>query len=270
MTTEAPPAEESQERANAETETENPNVPEDLYERLGVDPDASEKDIQDAYRERMKEYHPDVNQNDPKAGHEWGVGLNEARDTLSDKKNREAYDKKREAKRTENERKKREEEEKRANEERGRAVTLGNLRREANDAENGQAQRDYDPNHPNPFWREQEALRTPFSRFEDKVSEAGEGAAKKARNFFRNIFQEGPREAQETAAEYEALVASGKAERVNELRGLSFADYLQLKKIHEKTGNFKDYSFRSVGVYDGEGNFTGTVRSYRIRKDNGR
>ncbi len=39
----------------------------DLYQVLGVDHNASQKAIKDAYRKLARQYHPDVNPNDPKA-----------------------------------------------------------------------------------------------------------------------------------------------------------------------------------------------------------
>ena len=61
------------------------------YEVLGVPPSASGEDIRQAYRGLAREYHPDLNPEDPKA-HERMAQLNEAFETLSDPLKRTQYD----------------------------------------------------------------------------------------------------------------------------------------------------------------------------------
>lgn len=63
---------------------------ETYYGRLGVDRDASVDDIERAYRDRLKETHPDVS-DDPAAA-ERTRGLIEARRVLTDEDERAAYD----------------------------------------------------------------------------------------------------------------------------------------------------------------------------------
>lgn len=61
------------------------------YEVLGVPPSASGEDIRQAYRGLAREYHPDLNPEDPHA-HERMALLNEAFETLSDPLKRTQYD----------------------------------------------------------------------------------------------------------------------------------------------------------------------------------
>jgi curved DNA-binding protein CbpA len=62
----------------------------DYYERLGVPRDASTAEIERAYRERIKETHPDVSDDD--SAHERTKRLIEARDVLTDETERRRYD----------------------------------------------------------------------------------------------------------------------------------------------------------------------------------
>lgn len=63
---------------------------EDLYEVLGVGRDASKTEIQKAYRQLARKYHPDMNPNN-KSAHEKFKRVQEAYDVLSDSEKREAY-----------------------------------------------------------------------------------------------------------------------------------------------------------------------------------
>jgi molecular chaperone DnaJ len=63
----------------------------DYYKILGVPQDASEKDIQRAYRKLAKKYHPDANPGD-KAAEEKFKEANSANDVLSDPAKRKDYD----------------------------------------------------------------------------------------------------------------------------------------------------------------------------------
>jgi len=63
----------------------------DYYKILGVDKNASEKEIKSAYRRLARKYHPDVNQGDAKAEERFKE-INEAHEVLSDKEKRSKYD----------------------------------------------------------------------------------------------------------------------------------------------------------------------------------
>jgi curved DNA-binding protein len=64
----------------------------DYYKILGVNRNASEREIKQAYRKLARQYHPDVNPGD-KAAEERFKQINEAYEVLSDKENRQKYDK---------------------------------------------------------------------------------------------------------------------------------------------------------------------------------
>ncbi len=64
----------------------------DYYKILGVNRNATERDIKQAYRRLARQYHPDVNPGD-KSAEEAFKQINEAYEVLSDKENRQKYDK---------------------------------------------------------------------------------------------------------------------------------------------------------------------------------
>jgi len=64
----------------------------DYYKILGIDKNASEKDIKAAYRKLARKFHPDLNPNDPEANKKFQQ-INEANEVLSDPENRKKYDK---------------------------------------------------------------------------------------------------------------------------------------------------------------------------------
>ncbi|MFO7564271.1 MAG: J domain-containing protein [Enhygromyxa sp.] len=66
----------------------------DYFDLLGLTPDASDKDVDRAYRAKIKEHHPDKHEDDDEAV-ERAKRLNEARDTLKDPAKRQAYHAKR-------------------------------------------------------------------------------------------------------------------------------------------------------------------------------
>lgn len=63
----------------------------DAYEILGVARDASERDIKKAFRQKAREFHPDVNQDDPHAEEKFKE-LAEAQEVLLDSEKRAVYD----------------------------------------------------------------------------------------------------------------------------------------------------------------------------------
>jgi DnaJ-class molecular chaperone len=63
----------------------------DYYKILGVDKNASQKDIQKAYRKLARKFHPDVNPDD-KSAEEKFKEINEANEVLSDPEKRQKYD----------------------------------------------------------------------------------------------------------------------------------------------------------------------------------
>ncbi|HIE33463.1 MAG TPA: J domain-containing protein [Thermodesulfobacteriaceae bacterium] len=71
-------------------------VKKDLYEILGVSPDASEEEIKRAYRRLARKYHPDLHPGDKKAEERFKE-INEAYEILSDPQKRAEYDRLREA-----------------------------------------------------------------------------------------------------------------------------------------------------------------------------
>ncbi len=63
----------------------------DYYAILGLSPDSNEETIKNRYRELVKQYHPDINKNNPEASKKMSE-VNEAYDTLSDPEKRQRYD----------------------------------------------------------------------------------------------------------------------------------------------------------------------------------
>ena len=63
----------------------------DFYQVLGVPDSASQEDIKKAYRRLAKQYHPDANPNNPKAGDRFKE-ISEAHSVLSDAEKRKQYD----------------------------------------------------------------------------------------------------------------------------------------------------------------------------------
>jgi len=63
----------------------------DFYKTLGVERGASDQDIKRAYRKKAQKYHPDKNKGDKEAETKFKE-VNEAYETLSDKKKRSFYD----------------------------------------------------------------------------------------------------------------------------------------------------------------------------------
>lgn len=64
----------------------------DYYKILGIDKNATEKDIKAAYRKLARKFHPDLNPNDTEANKKFQQ-INEANEVLSDPEKRKKYDK---------------------------------------------------------------------------------------------------------------------------------------------------------------------------------
>ena len=64
----------------------------DYYQILGLDKNADDKAIKNAYRKLARKYHPDLNPNDKEAQKKFQE-LNEANEVLSDPEKRKKYDK---------------------------------------------------------------------------------------------------------------------------------------------------------------------------------
>jgi len=63
----------------------------DYYKVLGIEKNATEKEIKNAYRKLARKYHPDPNSNNKEA-HKNFQGINEANEVLSDAEKRKKYD----------------------------------------------------------------------------------------------------------------------------------------------------------------------------------
>ena len=63
----------------------------DYYKIMGVERNASQDGIREAYKRRAKQFHPDLHPNDPKAKAKFQA-LNEAYEVLNDPKKRKKYD----------------------------------------------------------------------------------------------------------------------------------------------------------------------------------
>ncbi len=63
----------------------------DYYKVLGIDKQASEKDIKNSYRKLARKYHPDLNPNDKEANKNFQQ-INEANEVLSNAEKRKKYD----------------------------------------------------------------------------------------------------------------------------------------------------------------------------------
>ena len=63
----------------------------DYYETLGVNKDASDEEIKRAFRKLAKQYHPDVNKNNPEFVKKF-KDITEAHEILTDAKKKANYD----------------------------------------------------------------------------------------------------------------------------------------------------------------------------------
>src|ERR1700733_3938173 len=63
----------------------------DYYKILGLNTNATEKDVKASYRKLARKYHPDLNPNDAEANKKFQQ-INEANEVLSDAEKRKKYD----------------------------------------------------------------------------------------------------------------------------------------------------------------------------------
>jgi hypothetical protein len=131
----------------------------------------------------------------------------------------------------------------------------------------------------NPFWEEQAALLSPWEKFTEKFfDDSAKKGYKKVKNFLRPLaLKENPDREEKRISEYEDLVKNGQAELFQEMdtfggekpknpnSGSSLRLYKMMKKSYKK-GKADGYRFKPIGVYDKNGNFTGKMRIYRIKK----
>jgi hypothetical protein len=130
----------------------------------------------------------------------------------------------------------------------------------------------------NPFWKEQEELLSPREKFTENFFDSAARGYKKMKKFLRPLaLKEDPDREKKRLQEYEDLVKNGHAEFFQEMEvsgGKKTKDSkkepdLRLYKIMKKgykKAEVDGYRFKTIGVYDENGSFTGKMRIYRIKK----
>jgi hypothetical protein len=133
--------------------------------------------------------------------------------------------------------------------------------------EKGNEVRELDPAHPNPFWKEQEALITD----EDKRLDAkwGTRALKIYRlwNWWqcRKMKRGNPFNWKKREAELERLVQQGIAERWGEMTGVGYDHCKEIIRTYEEAEQQREFSMHGVVKYDNEFKFLDRVVLYKVR-----
>lgn len=222
------------------------------YEFLGVSPDATFEEIKNAFREKAKQYHPDLNLENQQAEDRFKK-INEAYETLSDNEKRKRYDAGLKDKPKEKLIEQKQQQDKNAEE-----------NKERQGEQEGQEERE------TRMRREQEALLTPFEKFTEAVYYKAIIPLRyfKNRGWKRLLGVETIGSAQKTYKKYEEMARNGDAEFMHEESFPNEVLYKEARRSdwakHYTNAQGRKFRFRLVGDYNKDGAFAGTARLYRI------